>query len=257
MSISKPYHRIWRPVKGYNWSEAVISRNDNNVHIPTHGYLYDERFACQAEMGSLVTTAHLVVRDLYEVFNYIEPNDDNNKTYSHRIYELFLRTATEFESNCKGILRANCYSKSKTNAEDYFKIAAAARLSDYRISFTRWSTNREFKPFAEWNSADYKPLPWYQDYNSVKHNRFEKYNLANFGNLMNAIAGLLCILHAQIGEEMDNTCYEGFSTSQSVQGRVSNDTFRLLAPQFPEEEQYGFIWDTIKTGQEPVQQYRF
>ena len=69
--------------------------------MPTQDYLGDERFACQAELESLITTAHLIVCDLYEVFDYVEPHDDNMDIYSHRIYELFLRTATEFESNCK------------------------------------------------------------------------------------------------------------------------------------------------------------
>ena len=150
------------------------------------------------------------------------------------------------------------------NVEDYFKIAAVARLSEYRITFTRWSPtsesstiNREFQPFAEWNSSEYKPLTWYKDYNSVKHNRFENFRLANFGNLVNAVAGMLCILHAQVGEYMDRACYEGFGTSQVNQERVSNSTFTIYAPHFPESEQYDFIWDTIENEQSPVQNYQF
>lgn len=104
MGITKPYCRLWRPLKGYGLFNRMFSDGEPAV---TTEYLYDERFACQAEMESLVATAHLIVRDLYEIFDFVEPCDANVVAYSHRIYELFLRTATEFESNCKGILNAN------------------------------------------------------------------------------------------------------------------------------------------------------
>ena len=32
-------------------------------------------------------------------------------TYFHQTVELLIRVATEFEANCKGILKANCYPK--------------------------------------------------------------------------------------------------------------------------------------------------
>lgn len=254
MGITKPYCRLWRPLKGYGVFNRMFSNGEPAV---TTEYLDDERFACQAEMESLVTTAHLIVRDLYEIFDFVEPCDANVAAYSHRIYELFLRTATEFESNCKGILNANGYVKARMNAEDYFKIAAAARISGYEVRITRWATDHVFKPFASWNGAVYAPLAWYQDYNLVKHNRYANFSKANFGNLMNAVAGLLCILYVQIGGEMDRACFEGFSTSQSDQQKVSNGTFTIHAPQFPEAEQYEFIWDNIKLQPDAVHKYNF
>lgn len=56
------------------------------------------------EMSSLFYAARLIISDLYELFNYIESNDANLNTYTHRNYELLPRTATEFEVNCKCIL---------------------------------------------------------------------------------------------------------------------------------------------------------
>ena len=138
MAVSNPFHRLWRPVKGYKWTNTMFYKGGNP---PSIGYLYDDRFANQSERGTLVLTANLIIRDLYEIFNYIEPIDANVSTYSHRIYELFLRAATEFESNCKGILRENGYAKSEKAMSncDYFKIAKVARLSEYRVSFVRWN----------------------------------------------------------------------------------------------------------------------
>ena len=83
MPIAKPFHRLWRPVKGYDPMSLVWQEEHP---VSSLDYLGDERFACQAEMRSLVTTAKLILDDLYAVFNYIEPDDTNLDVFSHRIY---------------------------------------------------------------------------------------------------------------------------------------------------------------------------
>lgn len=252
MSVSKPYCRLWRPLKGYD-PLGFVKGGDPDADLK---YLQDDRFACQAEMASSVITSRLIFQDLYDLFYYMEPDDKNLKVFSHRIYELFLRTATEVESNFKGIMIANGY-KDPDTMHDYFKVAAVARLSEYKVQFTMWSTSRFFTPFAEWNSAVYAPLPWYQDYNTVKHNRYKNFELANFENLMNAMAALLSILYAQIGERMDVGYSEGISVCQDVQNKLESGKFTLYAPIFPDSEQYEFTWDNIKKGREPVQRVKF
>lgn len=254
MSLQKPFYRLWRPVKGYDCLGEIFK--EKGTVVPSLDYLGEDCFAPQAEMQSLVTTAHLIIRDLYELFDYVEPRNENEKTFSHRIYELFLRTATEFESNCKGILRANGYAKAD-NITDYFKISKAARLWEYRVVFNRWIPELEFKPFETWANDDYESLPWYKSYNNVKHNRYEFFCEANLGNLMNAVAGLLCILHAQIGENMVEASIERVYSSQSEQDEVHSATFLIKAPKFMDEEQYEFVWDQIKDEAEPVVKYPF
>ena len=84
--------------------------------------------------------------------------------------------------------------------QDYFKIAPVARLSDYRVVFSRWNSDHEFIPFKDWNTDCYTPLSWYKSYNEVKHNRYDKFQKANLCNLMNAFcmfsAEVIWILHA-------------------------------------------------------------
>lgn len=256
MSVSKPYCRLWRPLKGYNPLHFDLS--SPNIVDPDADlkYLEDERFACQEEMASSVIISRLLFQDLYDLFNYIEPDDKNLNTFSHRIYELLLRTATEIESNFKGIMIANGY-KSPENMHDYFKVASVARLSEYRVQFTRWSSSRFFTPFIEWNSSTYAALPWYQSYNNVKHNRYANFEMANLENLMNAMAALLSILYAQIGERMDIGYSEGISVCQDVQDKLESGKFTLYAPKFPETEQYEFTWDNIKADKNAVQIFNF
>lgn len=100
-------------------------------------------------------------------------------------------------------------------------------------------------------------LSWYQDYNQVKHNRYANFHLANLGNLMSAISGLLCILHVQYGEEMGCACFEGISVNQTLQEQINTDTFTIILPNFPDSEKYDFIWNDIKGDANPVQNYTF
>lgn len=258
MGIDHPYHRIWRPHKNYSWIDTITA--EDNEHTPTITYLGDDRFANQADIRSLIISAHLIITDLYTLFNYVEPCDNNMRTYSHRIYELLLRTATEFETNCKGILKANGYSvdeRSMNMPNDYFKISSAVKLSEYRVIFHRWATIHEFKPFSAWNTSSYSSLGWYKDYNDVKHNRLEQFEKANLGNLMDSIAALLCILHAQVGDMMHSACYEGYSSIQNTQEELITSTFTITAPYYSDEEKYDFIWNQIKNEIGPVRNYMF
>lgn len=245
MAIANPFHRIWRPLKGYSWINEMWEEDTPKISLD---YLRDDLFANQQEKRSLIITTRLLIHDLYTLFNYVEPNDNNLNVFSHRIYELLLRTATEVESNFKGILKANNYSNNVNLniCNDYFKLAPVLKLYEYQVIFKRWNSNKVFKPFETWNSDQYNPLSWYQAYNNVKHNRHKNFHEANMGNLMNALAGLLCLLHAQFGEEMANACFEGISAIQNDQYQVNTESFDILAPTFTDTEKYEFVWDTIK-----------
>lgn len=259
MPITRPYHRIWRPVKGYDWSDTVISLDDNNEPKVTLDYLYDDRFANQNVKKSLITATRMILRDLNSLYDYIEPSDDNLGVYSHRIYELLLRTATEFETNCKGILKANGYSKPESDwyIKDYFKISKAARLNEYTLTFERWATAHVFKPFVEWNPSRHEVLSWYDAYNEVKHDRYGKFKKAKLEYLMNALAGLICIMHAQYGEGMSHLGFQEYGTTDINEGIVETPIFTIKAPNFPDEEKYGFIWDIINNEPNPVQNFQF
>lgn len=75
--------------------------------------------------------------------------------------------------------------------------------------FGRGNTpERKFKPFEQWANTKYKSQPWYKSDINVKHNRYTCVNETIHCNLMNAVARFLCILHAQIGENMVETAIE-------------------------------------------------
>jgi hypothetical protein len=72
----------------------------------------------------------ILLKDLQELFDYVEPADKNLSCYSYRIHALSRRACVEVEANCKAILKENGYTKSGDwNMGDYKKIEKTHLLS--------------------------------------------------------------------------------------------------------------------------------
>ena len=138
----------------------------------------------------------LLVEDLRRLLQYVEPADPNLSVFSHRIYELFLRCCTEFESISKDLLvvLGSARSPADMNITDYKSLEHTCRLEGLEIGVLFWSPpTRYFQPFAHWSSAQ-PPLAWYSEYNKVKHNRNSEFSKANLFNLMQASCALFAML---------------------------------------------------------------
>lgn len=249
MSISNPYYRIYRP-----------SLHASCFEEKTFGYAQDSRFIELREKTSLFSATKLILKDYSEILEYVEPCDANLLTYSHRIYELLLRTCTEVETNLEGILNANGYSKSDNrnlNMHDYCKVDSATKLSEYSVVLHQWHPDKTIHPFEGWKHKE-KQLPWYRDYNKVKHGRSKNFDKANLENLSNAIGGLLCILYAQFGKaigQIDNIPEKlVFSIEEGV---IEIGQFDIMHPVFSDSEKYDFDWNELEGAQCPYSKYDF
>ena len=227
MPLQKLFKRIYRPML-----------NGKEDYITDAIYSYDRL--------SFVHSYHLIEKDLKILFDYISPNNSNNGTFSHRIYELFFRCCTEFENNAAAILNDNGYANggNMNISKDYFKINRALKLNEYQIRLNVWENGPlMLRPFAAWNTAIYSPLTWYQNYNSVKHNRTANFHLANLENLITAAAGLMILLYSQYA-------YHAFSPYQPISLVNSEDFFESANDSLFEvgtfpwsiTEKYDFDW---------------
>ena len=246
--MKKPYKRIVRPLV-----------NNNAYNDP---YLSHSSYC--SESRSLIHAYHILQNDFKKLFDYIELCDDNKRVYSHRIYEMLLRTCTEFENNCKGILLDNGYTKEgNLKIHDYFKIKAASKLDEYEIKINVWSPESKIiKPFEgwDWNQLEKKPKPlsWYQAYNRVKHNRSSNFKEASLENLLRAIGGLFVILASQFGM----LAFDPYNNQSIVLvdgdfKYVSGGLFSIKFPNWNEEELLKFDWNTIRDEPEPFRQFDF
>ena len=250
MKIHKPYKRIIRPFSLPD--EYIYSHGSREM------YLLDEEYAI--DRYEIIRAYHILEKDLITLFEYIEPSDSNLNTYSYRIYELFLRASTEFELNAKKILTANEYSKkSNFNIIDYYKINAANKLDEYQIFINIWAGGKKkIQPFSEWSKGH--QLTWYQDYNSVKHNRYEEFSKASLQNLLSETAAVFSIIFSQF-HMFTFTQYQttmSYQSSDEFELSSKNTMFSIILPQsWQESEMYDFNWTMLKKTTSPFQNYVF
>lgn len=251
MVLNKPYRRIIRPFQSPN-NDNYINSTVDKCHIIDNDYA--------PERVSLIRAYGILEKDLIRTLEYIEPSDENLSTYSHRLYELLLRASTEFEMNCKGILNANNYNKSKKlNIHDYCKINTSSRLSEYEIEILIWSGSRKIiKPFESWKTTH--SLKWYQDYNSVKHNRNEEFKLANLENVILAISGVFVVLFSQffLLSFRANGLVGMYDLDDEGWGSHENSIFAIKTPQnWTIDECYDFDWLTLKNQPDKFSTFNF
>ncbi len=192
MPVAKPFKRTFRQLKNGSYAD------DGNGQYVRH-----PEYAIAPEQ--YIRAYLLLQKDLLQLFDYVEPADENLKSYSYRIHELLVRTCVEVEANCKAILRENGFCKAHGwNVQDYAKLEATHRLSGYEVKAPLWhGTEHTRIPFRRWKTG--WSLSWYQDYNAVKHDRHNEFARANFANLMDAFSGLAVLLASQFGwDDLDH-----------------------------------------------------
>jgi hypothetical protein len=239
MKLSQPYKRILRP---FSLPDHYIVGNDSQTN-----YIADDKYA--NDRFEIIRAYHILEKDLVQLFEFIEPSDANLSTYSYRTYELLLRASTEFELNAKKILSSNGYARTGNwNVTDYFKINAATRLSEYKLFINIWANGKkEIKPFSEWNNGH--SLPWFQDYNSVKHNRHDEFPKASFENVLKAVGAVFSIVLAQfhmfIFTQYQTTAMWNSNDDYEIAGE--NTLFSAILPQtWTEDEMYEFDWSSLR-----------
>jgi hypothetical protein len=198
----------------------------------------------------------IMLKDLQELFDYVEPSDKNLACYSYRIHALLLRACVEVEANCKAILKENGYRRSGDwDMRDYKKIEKTHLLSSYQVRVPNWSGVRATRsPFSAWSAGS--SLPWYQAYNTTKHDRHSEFEKATFEHLIDASCGLLVLLSAQFETNDFSPGPTLLATEGSGDGMESGigGYFRVRFPaNWPTELRYDFDWSQLKNDPDPFQ----
>jgi hypothetical protein len=201
MTITKPFRRTCR-----QFVDGDYLQHGNR------GFVTDPRFARAPE--HYVRAFLVIQKDLRALFDYVEPADENEQCYSYRIHELLMRSCVEVEANCKAILSENGYIRpgdadtrdangyslpgENWNRNDYKQLNATHRLSSFQVKFPVWHGQHAVRaPFSSWDGPSGGKLTWYDAYNATKHDRNKQFKEANFGNLLDAVAGLVVLLSSQ------------------------------------------------------------
>jgi hypothetical protein len=246
MSVTRPYRRTVRQL-----ADGSYANSGNGRYVEHPRYAEDPEHYVRAFL--------LIQKDLQELFDYVEPADQNLKCYSYRIHETLLRACIEVEANCKAILLENGYSKTdKLRMVDYRKIEKSHKLSDYQVRVPTWTgSSGTRQPFEPW--ARTQGLPWYQAYNTTKHNRHSEFKRATFENMLDAVCGCLAILSSQFLNEdfSKQASYLVLSNGSSFKDAVG-DFLRVRFPQsWPQSERYDFDWSVLESQSDPFDNFPY
>lgn len=161
----------------------------------------------RGEWISSVRATRMLYARLRDLFRCIEPARTQDATFGFEQRELLMLASTEVESAWKSTLVANgasplCGKPDRWTTVDYVRLLRPMRLAEWSVSLSSHPDYGLLAPFAGWNSAAATTsLPWYDAYNSVKHDREKKLGLASFAAALNATAAAFVMTVAQFGDQ--------------------------------------------------------
>lgn len=258
MSFNKPFHRNYRPVKKTN-PQAGYS---------DWAYIIDREYSKNPE--HYTRAFQIIQEDILKLFQFIEPSDINEQTYSYRIHELLLRICIEIEANFKAILKENIYTPKfkggkrdgelrhdkDWNINDFKIINKTHHLDDYSIEMPFWKGSQNIRrPFDSWKNNG--ELVWYQAYNKSKHDRLDSFEHANFKNLIDSFSGLCILLSSQfrhVDFQPGPDYLESHGYSYFGDGYGGFGIGKYLMIDYPDnwndDEKYDFDWTILKNESE-------
>ncbi len=253
MAINRPYRRTCRQFLDGEYGEGG-----------RWGYIDHPKFA--QSPNHYIRGFMLLSKDLQELFDYVEPSEQNLLCYSYRIHALLLRACVEVEANCKAILKENGYTKTDKkgndidlNMSDYKKINTTHRLSSYQVQVPHWTGNGSLRtPFSAWATGE--TPPWYNAYNATKHDRLSEFRQATFENLLDACCGVLVVLSSQFWNR-DFAPLDVLVTESGINDGMEvgiGGYFKVKFPaDFPEELRYDFDWKELQKEPDPFQVFDY
>ncbi|WP_420030719.1 hypothetical protein ACN429_11660 [Pseudomonas oryzihabitans] len=191
LPINHYFPRVWRGHYKLERDELCSNAVSN---MEEYGSIY----------VSSVVAAENIYRYLQEVFNYIDPCQENMGAFGPKLRELLILACTEVEGLWKGVLRANStMEKARYSTKDYYALCELLCLKSWGVYLRDYPDLGQFSPFENWNSEQAtQSLVWYEAYNAVKHDREKSANQATLKNVLGAMSAIHILLAAQWGPDV-------------------------------------------------------
>ena len=118
--------------------------------------------------------------------------------YSLELWSIILRACAEIDSHLHSLLEELGIKRGQTGMYHYRNAEPQLQLSGFAL--TTIPGRLEIRPFEAFSVVPPVAPRWWQDYNSIKHNRLESIRTASFENAVSAVAGVAAVLYRQWGE---------------------------------------------------------
>jgi hypothetical protein len=154
----------------------------------------------RSELTASLLQLRSLFQSLEEIFQIVHPAPANLQTFGSSIRDLIILACTECEAQWLSVLRLNKYPCDRPTRKDYKKLGKAMRLYDYTVQLRHYRDLEPLAPFHGWNGSRHdSPLPWYDDYNAVKHDRAGSFKRATLATALEAVAACWVMIAAQYG----------------------------------------------------------
>lgn len=189
LSVNQFYPRIYRPV--YFPAQGMHARHYSQYSKPPFN---------QKISNDSVYQLTIMSNMLRSIFLIVSPTKDNLRVYGNEIRNLLILASTEFEAQCKGIMKANGYVSNNWNTNDYVKLVPVLKLNEYAVKVFPYADITEHRPFSNWSiDKPTQSLEWYSAYQATKHDRENKFIEANLNSSLEAVAACAILIFAQYG----------------------------------------------------------
>ena len=164
-------------------------------------------------MNESVVALKILLSKLEELFETVEPSDENLQTNGHKIREVLLLACMEVESAWTAVLKENNYkmqpNQKYLTTKDYVKLAGPMLLDTYSMHLSSYPRLGELLPFKGWDKD--KPtesLLWYAAYNKTKHDREGNLHYATLEHAIAAVGAAVAMVYAQFGFNLTPGAYD-------------------------------------------------
>ena len=130
--------------------------------------------------------------DLEVCSRYVDFSADNFNVFSIEFAKILQASSSEIDVVAKILCKKIASGERRRNIDDYRNVILSkySKFSEVELKIERYCLN--FTPWSEWKNGN-NPS-WWKSYNNVKHERDRYFSEASLENVLNSMAGLMCIL---------------------------------------------------------------
>lgn len=161
---------------------------------------------------------NILQKNLEQVFNFIEPNEQNKQVYGLELRNIILLSSMEVEVHWQNLMKNNGYKKNRLTTKDYFKLNEFINFK-FEFKISNHPNFGTIKPFDDWvEISPTNSLKWYNSYNKIKHDRSNNLNMATLELAIASVSAVLTLLIVRYGQSnIDKAISTNlFSTTKSV-----------------------------------------
>jgi len=144
--------------------------------------------------GRFVVASFQQAETMLEGFLQVVPFcEEHENVWSPQLVTILIEACSQLDSLWITELRGEG-EETRPNIQDYFTKLGSKVSNNWLVIWGEKGV--KVQPFAAWHGAStYKPLPWWQAYNNLKHDRLKHRKEATYRNAVDSMAGLFIAMY--------------------------------------------------------------